>query len=40
MYRLLLTYKSNLSEGGKYYPTVPLLNRYLYDGVLEAQVWL
>ncbi|PRW39066.1 Tripeptidyl-peptidase 2 isoform A [Chlorella sorokiniana] len=39
-HRLLLTYKLKLEEGGKVTPTLPALNRYVYDGELEAQMYM
>lgn len=37
-HRLILTYKFSLAEGGKVTPTLPMLNRYVYDGEMEAQM--
>lgn len=39
-YRLLLTYKATLTEAGKYKPTMPLINKQIYDSPLESQLLL
>jgi len=38
IYRLLLTYKLQVTEPGKYKPTVPLLNSTLYECPVESQL--
>lgn len=38
IHRLVLTYKFSLTEGGKVTPRVPLLNKFVYDGEIEAQM--
>jgi len=38
IHSLLLSYKLSLPEGGKVTPKVPLLNRFVYDSELEAQM--
>jgi tripeptidyl-peptidase II len=38
IHSLLLSYKLSLQEGGKVTPRVPLLNRYVYDSEIEAQM--
>ncbi|GLC44539.1 hypothetical protein PLESTB_000062200 [Pleodorina starrii] len=40
IYRLLLTYKTSLSEAGKYKPCLPLINEQVYDSPLESQLLL
>jgi tripeptidyl-peptidase-2 len=35
---LLLTYTFSLAEGGAVTPTLPALNRHVYDGELDAQM--
>ncbi|GAB4814120.1 hypothetical protein N2152v2_001166 [Parachlorella kessleri] len=37
-HRLILTYKLSMAEAGKVTPTLPMLNGYVYDGELEAQM--
>ena len=38
IHQMVLTYKLSLTEGGKVTPRVPLLNRYVYDSEVEAQM--
>lgn len=38
IHRLLLVYNTSLSEDGKIIPHVPLLNRFVYDSEIEAQM--
>jgi tripeptidyl-peptidase-2 len=38
IHSLLLSYKLSLPEGGKVTPRVPLLNRFVYDSEIEAQM--
>ncbi|GIL53884.1 hypothetical protein Vafri_9378 [Volvox africanus] len=40
IYRLLLTYKTALSEPGKFKPSLPLINKQIYDSPLESQLML
>ncbi|GIL86265.1 hypothetical protein Vretifemale_14673 [Volvox reticuliferus] len=40
VYRLLLTYKTTLSEPGKFKPSLPLINKQIYDSLLESQLML
>ncbi|GLI68325.1 hypothetical protein VaNZ11_012720 [Volvox africanus] len=40
VYRLLLTYKTTLSEPGKFKPSLPLINKQIYDSPLESQLML
>lgn len=40
IHRLVLTYKLSLAEDGKVRPTLPMLNRYVYDGEMEAQMYM
>ncbi|GFR48785.1 hypothetical protein Agub_g10733, partial [Astrephomene gubernaculifera] len=38
VYRLLLSYRTSLSEPGKYRPCMPLLEKQLYESPLESQL--
>ncbi|KAG7670442.1 hypothetical protein Ndes2437A_g04966 [Nannochloris sp. 'desiccata'] len=38
IHSLLLSYKLSLPEGGKVTPRVPLLNKFVYDSEIEAQM--
>ena len=39
MHRMLLTYKLSLAEGGSITPKVPPLDKKVYDGTLEGQLF-
>ncbi|KAK9809052.1 hypothetical protein WJX72_008467 [[Myrmecia] bisecta] len=40
IHSLMLTYKLSVAEAGKHKPTLPMLNKYVYDGELEAQMFM
>eukprot|EP01025_Chloroclados_australasicus_P012076 TRINITY_DN154_c0_g3_i1.p1 TRINITY_DN154_c0_g3~~TRINITY_DN154_c0_g3_i1.p1 ORF type:complete len:1355 (+),score=115.99 TRINITY_DN154_c0_g3_i1:491-4066(+) len=40
IHQLIMTYKFSLAESGKITPKCPMINRWLYDGLIEAQIYM